>query len=119
MEKKFAITIEVDPETREIKVRDDAGNERSLKSMMIFGGNAEAGDLYLFGWGASADAAWAFRQGFLHSEESGDPGYRNFYRQCACHFVEAACPDELRPDVDPGEVLERWKAGDLRKPTVH
>ncbi len=119
MERKFTITIEVDPENREVTVRDDAGNERSLKSMMIFGGDAEAGDLYLFGWGASGDAAWAFRQGFVHSEESGDAGYLNFYRQCACHFVDAACPEEAHPEVEAGEHFERRQAGDRRKPSVH
>ncbi len=119
METKFTITIEVDTETREITVRDDAGNERSLRSMMIFGGNAEAGDVYLFGWGASADAAWAFRQGFLHADESGDPGYRNFYRQCACHIVETACPEEYRQEVEAAEVLDRWQAADRRKTTLH
>ncbi len=119
MESKFTITIEVDPESGDVTVRDDAGNERSLKSMMIFGGDADAGDLYLFGWGASADAAWAFRQGFIRSEESGDAGYLNFYRQCACHFVDAACPEEVRREVEAGGVLERRQAGDRRKPTVH
>ncbi len=119
MERKFTITVEVDPDTREITVRDDAGNERSLKSLMIFGGDAEAGDLYLFGWGASADAAWAFRQGYIHSERSGDPGYRNFYRQCACHIVDETCPEEFLQDVEAGEVIDRWQAGDRRKPTVH
>jgi len=119
MEKKFTITIEVDPETREITVRDDAGNERSLKSMMIFGGDAETGNVYLFGWGASADAAWAFQQGFLHADELGDPGYRNFYRQCACRIVETISPGEFRQEVEADEVLDRWQAGDRRKATLH
>ncbi len=119
MERKFTITIEVDPETREVTVRDDAGNERSLRSMMIFGGDAEAGDVYLFGWGASADAAWAFKQGFLHADESGDPGYRNFYRQCACHIAEAVCPEAFRQEVEAAEVLDRWQAAERRKTTVH
>jgi len=119
MERKFTITIEVDPETREITVRDDAGNERSLKSMMIFGGDAETGDVYLFGWGASADAAWAFKQGFLHADELGDPGYRNFYRQCACHLAQATSPDAFRQDAEADEILDRWQAEDRRKSTIH
>ncbi len=119
MERKFTITIEVDPEAREVSVRDDAGNVRSLKSVMLFGGDAEAGDFYLFGWGASTDAAWAFKQGFLHAEESGDPAYRNFYRQCACHIAQAACPEAFRQEVEAGEVLDRWQAEDRRKSTLH
>ncbi len=119
MERKFTITIEVDCETREITVRDDAGNSRALKSVMIFGGDAEAGDFYLFGWGSSADAAWAFSQGFVHADESGDPAYRNFYRQCACHIAKATAPDAFRQEVEAAEVLDRWQAEDRRKPTLH
>lgn len=119
MERKFTITIEVDPGTRKITVRDDAGNERSLGSVMIFGGDAEAGDFYLFGWGASADAAWAFKQGFVRAEESGDPAYRNFYKQCACHIAQAACPEAFRQQVEAAEVIDRWQADDRRKTTIH
>lgn len=119
MERKFTITIEVDTETREITIRDDAGNEQSLKSAMILGGDAEAGVFYLFGWGASTDAAWAFKQGFLHANESGDPGYRNFYRQCACHIAQVTCPEAFRQEVEAGEALDRWQAEDRRKSTIH
>lgn len=119
MERKFTITIEVDPGTREITIRDDDGNERTLRSAMLFGGDAEAGEYYLFGWGASADAAWAFKQGFLHAEESGDPACRNFYRQCACHIAQVACPEAFRQAVEAGEVIDRWQADDRRKSTIH
>ena len=52
----MTIVIDVDPDAGEITVRDDAGNERQVKSIVVFGGDAEQGILYLFGWGASADA---------------------------------------------------------------
>ncbi len=119
MERKFTITVEVDTETREITLRDDAGNERTLRSVMVFGGDAEAGELYLFGWGASADAAWAFKEGLVYADESGDSGYRNFYRQCACHIAQAACPEAFREEVEAGEVLDRWQSEDRRKTTLH
>ncbi|NNG46306.1 MAG: hypothetical protein HKM86_04220, partial [Deltaproteobacteria bacterium] len=54
MKKKLIIRIEVDPDAGEITVEDDAGNKRQLKSIVMFGGDAEQGILYLFGWGASA-----------------------------------------------------------------
>jgi hypothetical protein len=49
MKKKLAIRIEVDPVAGEIIVEDDAGNRRLLKSIVMFGGDAERGILYLFG----------------------------------------------------------------------
>lgn len=120
MERKLTVTIEVDAETREITIRDDTGNERRLRSAIVFGGDADAGEFYLFAWGGSADAAWAFKQGLLHAEESGDPAYRSFYRQCACHIVQAASPDAFGPpEADAGEILENWQAGDRRKSTLH
>ena len=119
MEKTFTVTIAVDTETREIRIRDDAGNERSLRSAIVFGGDAESGAFYLFGWGGSADAAWAFKQGFLHADESGDPAYRNFYRQCACHLAQAVSPDAFRQEAEADEVLDRWQAEDRRKSSLH
>ncbi len=119
MEKKFTVTIEVDPGTRKITIRDDAGNEQRLGSAIVFGGDEADGEFYLFGWGASADAAWAFKQGMLHAEESGDPAYRSFYRRCARHIAQAACPDAFAQDGEPGDAPGRWPAGDRRKPSLH
>lgn len=119
MKRKFSITVTVDPETREVTIRDESGTGRTLKSVMLFGGDAEKGAYYLFGWGASADAAWAFRQGFVRAEESGDGGYRNFYRQCACHIAACVAPDAFRREVDPREVLARWSAEEGSGETTH
>lgn len=105
---KFRITVEVDPDTREITIRDDDGNERTIRSVILLGGDAERGAFYLFGWGSSADAAWAYKQGFLHAFRDGDPSYRNFYKQCACHLVQCLCPDVFRRETEPEEILDRW-----------
>jgi hypothetical protein len=40
MKKKLTIRIEVDPDAGEITVKDDAGNKRQLKSIVMFGGDA-------------------------------------------------------------------------------
>lgn len=108
MDRKFRLTVEIDPEHQAITIRDGDGNEKTVKSVMLFGGNAEKGIFYLFGWGASADAAWAYKQGFLHAFRSDDPSYRSFYKQCACHLAQALCPDAFRQQSDPDEVLDRW-----------
>lgn len=110
MGRKLTITITVDPESEEISVRDDAGSERSLRSIMLFGGDAERGRFYCFGWGSSADAAWAYKEGFLHAMESDDPHYKSFYKQCACQIVQAFDPDAFRRGEDPWRLLDRWEA---------
>src|SRR4030067_1871755 len=96
MGRKFFITIEVDPDAQEIVVRDEAGEEHPVKSITVFGGDAGNGILYLFGWGASADAAWAYKEGFLYAEEHGDASYRSFFKQCARHIAHALAPRALR-----------------------
>lgn len=112
MERKFHITVEIDPEGREITIRDGDGNEKTVKSVILLGGDAEAGAFYLFGWGSAADAAWAYKQGYLHAHRSGDPSYRSFYKQCACHLAQCLCPDAFRREADPEEVLDRWEGED-------
>lgn len=119
MKKPFSIKIEVDPDAGEITIRDDAGNERPVKSVVVFGGDAERGILYLFGWGASADAAWAYREGFLHANECDDSHLKNFYRQCACHLAQCLCPDAFRREADAGDLLERWESEDREQGTWH
>ena len=119
MGKKFIITIEVDQDAREIVVKDEAGEEHPVKSIVVFGGDAENGVLYLFGWGASADAAWAYKEGFRYAEESGDPPYRNFFKQCACHIVQAIDPEAFRQKVEAGELLVRWEGEDRGKGKLH
>lgn len=112
MRRKQTITITIDPEAKEISVRDDSGTERTVQGIMVFGGDAERGAFYLFGWGASADAAWAYRQGFLHAVEFDDPYYKNFFKQCACQIAQALDPRAFRQETDPWAVLERWEGED-------
>jgi hypothetical protein len=112
MGRKFIISIEVDPDSKEIVVRDEAGKEHPVKSITVFGGDAGSGILYLFGWGASADAAWAYKEGFLYAEESGDASYRSFFKQCACHIAQAIDPDAFRRKVEAKELEERWDSQD-------
>ncbi len=117
MRKKFTITIEVDQDAQEIVVRDEAGNEHPVKSITVFGGDAGSGILYLFGWGASADAAWAYKEGFLYAQECGDTPYRNFFKQCACHIAQAIDRDAFRRKVEAEELQDRWESEetDFRK----
>src|SRR3989304_6381522 len=119
MGKKFIITIEVDQDAREIVVKDEAGEEHPVKSIVVFGGDAENGVLYLFGWGASADAAGAYKEGFLYAEESGDTSYRSLFKQGAPHIVQAIDPEAFRQKVEAGELRVRWEGEDRGKGKLH
>ncbi|HEU5361319.1 MAG TPA: hypothetical protein VFU42_09225 [Candidatus Deferrimicrobiaceae bacterium] len=119
MGRKLTIVIEVDPDAEEITVKDDAGNERPVKSIVVFGGDAERGILYLFGWGASADAAWAYKEGFLHAHECENSNLKNFYRQCACHIAQSICPRAFRQEIGAEELLAKWESEDREKGTWH
>jgi hypothetical protein len=112
MRRKMTITIDVDPEAGEITVRDDGGNARTLRSIMLFGGDASRKSFYIFGWGASADAAWAYKQGFAHAVRTGDASFRSFYKQCACHIVQLIAPEIFRREVEAEKVLDRWEDED-------
>lgn len=108
----MTITIDVDPEAGEITVRDDAGNTRTLRSIMLFGGDAARKTFYVFGQGASADAAWAYKQGFVHAFRTGDAAWRSFYKQCACHIAQAIAPGIFRREIEAEDLLERWEDED-------
>ncbi len=112
MERKRIITIEVDPERQEITIRDGDGAVRPVRSIVVFGGDAEHGILYLFGWGSSADAAWAYREGYLHANECEDAPLKNFYKQCACHLAQCLCPQAFRREVEAEDLLKRWEEED-------
>ena len=96
MGKKFIIRIEVDPDAQEIVITDEAGKEHRVKSVTMFGGDTGSGTVYLFGWGASADAAWAYKEGFLYAEESGDASYRSFSSSAPATSPRRSTP---RPSV--------------------
>lgn len=117
--KKMTIVIDVDPDAGEITVRDDAGNERQVKSIVVFGGDAEQGILYLFGWGASADAAWAYKEGFLHANDCDDAHMKNFYKQCACHIAQCICPRAFQQEIDADELVNQWETEDQDRGTWH
>lgn len=119
MKRKRIITIEVDPEAREITVRDEDGVTRPVRSIVVFGGDAEQGILYLFGWGSSADAAWAYKEGFLLANECEDASLRNFYKQCACHIVRCICPRAFLREVGAEDILEEWEGKEPDKGTWH
>lgn len=109
---KFKIEVEVDTEAKSIIIKDDAGNEKHLQSVMVTGGDAMSNSFYLFGWGSAADLGWALATGF---NSTGDP----FYRKVFVHFTEwvtrfMGLKKSYFPIDSPEvlETLEKWESED-------
>lgn len=99
--------IDVNPSKKEIVIKDDAGNERQVKSIVICGGDAVTGKFYLFGWGSSADIGWALAHSLKAAE---DP----FYKRVFDHFFRWLGIGKDRPADNPEEILKRWEAEDKK-----
>jgi hypothetical protein len=103
------IEIDVDPSKKEIVIKDGAGNERYVKSIVICGGDATAGKFYLFGWGSSADGGWALAHSLKATE---DPFYKrlfdHFFRWLGINNGMAIVGEE------PEAILKRWEAEDKK-----
>jgi len=114
MGKILTITVEIDGDRKEIVVRDNAGNIRHLKSVLVTGGGVEEGSLYLFGWGSCADLGWALAKGFRYSSESSR-STDAFYQRVFAHLTRWIAKFQgwaLEQPVDPRLLLERWEAED-------
>jgi hypothetical protein len=117
MGKRLTITVEVDGNRKEIIVRDDAGNSRHLKSILVTGGSFEEGSLYLFGWGSCADLGWALAEGFRFSSQSPRPPDA-FYQRVFAHLARWIAQFNgwaFEQPMDPQLLLERWEAEDVAK----
>ena len=116
------ISIVIDDQTQTIHVyTSEQGVEGSmqevlLESIAIFGGDARNKELFIKMFGASADAAWAFGQGFkiAHSPEGGK-GLKNFYKQAAAHVCQIIDPNAFQREVTANEVMNMWEEKDQSK----
>jgi len=118
MRKRLTITVEIDGDRKEIIVRDDAGNRRHLKSVLVTGGGFEEGSLYLFGCGSCADLGWALAEGYRYSSQSSRPTDA-FYQRVFAHLARWVAQFHgwaLEQPVDPRLLLERWEAEDAALP---
>lgn len=112
MRKRMVITIEIDGDRKEIAVRDDAGNCRHLKSVLVTGGGFEERSLYLFGWGSCADLGWALAEGFRFATVSPRPRDA-FYQRVFAHMARWIAQFHgwaFGQPIDPRLLLERWEA---------
>ncbi len=107
----ITITIEVDAAKKDICIKDDAGNEKHLQSVILCGGDATTREFYLFGWGSAADAAWALANSFRATH---DP----FYKKVFVHFSQwvaqfLGIDTRQKNYVDGNELADRWESEDV------
>jgi hypothetical protein len=125
MTKKFTIKIEVDPGEKKITIEDNEGNSKIVSGVALFGGMPDDNAYYLFGWGNSSSAAWAYGKGYAHAWNLDDPYYRNFFKGCAQNIARIEAPTILRDEKDMNvdellEFLDKVKSQETRlKGTVH
>jgi len=103
----ITITIEVDAAKKDICIKDDAGNEKHLQSVILCGGDATSREFYLFGWGSAADAAWSLANSF---RATSDP----FYKKVFIHFTQWVAKflgfdTQQKNYVDGNELADRWE----------
>lgn len=132
LSKKLKITIEVDPDNKKIFVIDNTGNVIEVAGIMVVGGTPKKNLLdddcfYLFDWGSSTAAAWAYGRGYLIAHTSNQPRYnflKNFYKKCAQEIAKLETPtilDDLMREykmgktIDTEELIEKLKDKDGHK----
>ena len=89
---KNIITIEVDSDTKVIIIKCD-GKEYVFESVALFAGDAEHKEIFIKMFGASADAAWAYAQGYRMAQDKPGTAFNSFYKQCAAHICQMIDPN--------------------------
>ena len=109
------LTIEIDEQTKQIRVVHN-GESYLLQSLAIFGGDAKNQEVFIKMFGASADAAWAYAQGYriAHSAEGG-PALNSFYKQCAAHICKIIDPNAFQNEITAEEAVNKWECPDQTK----
>lgn len=109
------LTIEIDEQTKQIRVVHN-GESYLLQSLAIFGGDAKNQEVFIKMFGSSADAAWAYAQGYriAHSAEGG-PALNSFYKQCAAHICKIIDPNAFQNEITAEEAVNKWECPDQTK----
>ena len=114
--KKLNLAIEVDTENGFICVKTSDGEEIILQSLALFGGDAQANKAFIKMYGASADSAWSFAQGFKISRgEKAGKGIKNFFKQAVAHICHIIDPNQFRREVGGAEMVNKWESTDQTK----
>jgi hypothetical protein len=117
MSDKRTIIIEISEDERTIIVTNSDGEMFKLESLALFGGDARKQEFFIQMYGASADAAWSYGQGFriAMAEGSEMTALKNFYKQSAAHCCMAIDPDTFRQEAGAEEIINKWTSDDQTK----
>lgn len=111
---KTVITIEVDQENNTVTIKSN-GKEHIFESIALFAGDAKHKEVFIQMFGASADAAWTYAQGFIMAQEDKRSSLCSFYKQCACHIAQAIDPMAFKNEVEADALLNKWECTDQTK----
>jgi hypothetical protein len=115
----LTIHIEVDGEFETVEVIDDAGNKKSLKSILVIGGSHDENALYCFSGGSSSDLGWALGAMYRFqcmSDRQEENHLRKAFNQMLawiCTFM--GIPLHGGKQVDPATLLKRWNREDVEQ----
>lgn len=98
----FKITIEVEGGKQTATITDDAGNEKIVNGLALFGYDQQHNQLYNFAWGSPADAAVAVGEGLAQAYSRGDTFYLDFYK---CLLAQMCIRTGVNPNEEKKKVL--------------
>lgn len=108
------IVLEIDEENKTITVMID-NKEYTFESIVLFAGDAKNKEVFIQMFGASADAAWSYAQGYIMAQENKGSSLCNFYKQCACHIAQAIDPVAFKNEIEADALLNKWECQDQTK----
>lgn len=111
---KIVIIIEIDQENKLVTIKSD-GKEYTFESIALFAGDAVHKECFIKMFGASADAAWSYAQGYIMAQENPGTALKSFYKQCAACICQAIDPNVFKNEVTVDEALNKWECSDQTK----
>jgi hypothetical protein len=111
---KIKIIIEVDDGNKTVIIEVD-GKEYIFESVALFAGDAKNNKVFIKMFGASADAAWSYAQGFRLAQGQIGTALKSFYKQCAAHIAQIIDPNAFRNEVSVDGITNKWECTDQTK----
>jgi len=108
------VIIEIDQDTKIVTIKCD-GKEYVFESVALFAGDATHKEIFIKMFGASADAAWSYAQGYIMAQAKPGTAFNSFYKQCAAHICQAIDPVAFKNEVSAESLLNKWECTDQTK----
>lgn len=114
---QLSIQIDIDTGKKEIKIKDNSGNEHNLKGISVVGGDFESGEFYIFAEGSASDVGWALAHGYKWSLMSKHP-VGKYYKRIYLHFLQWIATFygwTMGTEITGNDLLEKWTKEDIAK----